>query len=54
VTLNPELGSENLTGSMAAMNGSIRNLTIVKMEFSTDFCHESMSRVVSMTFASGK
>jgi hypothetical protein len=41
------------TGSMQVINGSILILRIVKIDFSIDFCHESTSRVVSITFASG-
>jgi hypothetical protein len=43
-----------LTGSIAAIHGSILIFTIAKIDLSTDVCHESMSRVVKMTFASGK
>jgi len=45
--------TKNRTGSIAHMDGSIRILVIAKIDFSTDFCQELMSRVVRMTFASG-
>jgi hypothetical protein len=40
-----------LTGSIATMKCTMRRLTILKIVLWTDFSHESMSRVVKMTFA---